>query len=54
MLGIIIKPYANNSPKKERHPGHDNLGTNLYNEAKTIVQERIVKSDNLPKKHNLS
>ena len=54
MVGIINKLYTNISPKKERHPVHYILGTNLYNEAKTIVQESIDNSDNVPKKHNLS
>ncbi len=54
MVGIINKPYANICPKKERHPIHDILGTNLYNEAKTMVQESIDNFDKVPKKHNLS
>ncbi len=54
MLGIINKLYTYSSPNKGRHPVHYILGTNLYNEAKTIVQESIDNSDNVPKKHNLS
>ena len=54
MVGIINKPYANISPKKEIHPIHDVLGTNLYDEAKTMVQKSIDNSDIVPKEHNLS
>jgi hypothetical protein len=54
MVGIINKLHANISPKKERHPVHYILGANLYNEAKTMVQESIDNFDNVPKKHNLS
>jgi len=50
MVGIINKLYANSSPKKERHHVHDILETNLYNEAKTIVQGKIYNSDILPEK----
>ena len=41
MVGIINKIYTYISPKKERHPVHDILGTNLYNEAKAIVEEKL-------------
>ena len=54
MVGIINKLYVYISPKKERHPVHDILGIDLYNEAKTIVQENIDTSDNVPKNDNLS
>ena len=47
MVGIINTQYAYISPKKERHPVHDILGIDLYNEAKTIVQENIGTSDNV-------
>lgn len=45
MVGIINKLYANSSPKKERHPVHDILENDLYNEAKAIVQEKIDTSE---------
>ncbi len=54
MVGIMNKLYTYSSPKKEKHPIHDILRTNLYNEAKTMVQESIDNSENVPKKHNLS
>ncbi len=54
MVGIINKLHTYISPKKEKHPIHDILRTNLYNEAKTMVQESIDNSENVPKKHNLS
>ena len=54
MVGIIKNITADNSPIKEKHPVHDILGANLYNEAKTIVQDNIDTSDNVPKNHNLS
>ena len=50
MVGIINNLYAYISPKKERHPVHDILATDLYNEAKTIVQENIDNSDNVLEK----
>ncbi len=37
----------------EKNPVHDILGTNLYNEAKTIVQEKIDASHNVLGKLNL-
>ena len=49
MIGIIKKRYANLSQKKEKHPVHDVLGTDLYNVAKTIVHKSSDKSDNLSK-----
>ena len=54
MIGIIKKRYAKLSQKKEKHPVHDVLGTDLYNEAKTIVHKSIDNSDNVPKEHDLS
>ena len=50
MVGIINKLYAYISPKKERHHVLHILGANLYNEAKTIVQEKIDSSDNVLEK----
>lgn len=50
MIGIINKLYANNSRKMERHQIYYILGTNLYNEAKAIVHEKIDTSDILPEK----
>lgn len=41
MVGIINKLYTNSATKKDRHPVHDILGTDLYNEAKAIVQEKF-------------
>ena len=50
MVGIINKLYAYISPKKERHHVLHILETNLFNEAKTIVQEKFDTTENLPKK----
>ena len=50
MVGIINTLHAYISPKKERHPVHDILGIDLYNEAKVIVQENIGTSDNVLEK----
>ena len=50
MIGIINKPYAYISPTKERHLAHDVLETNLFNEAKAIVQEKIDTSENVLEK----
>lgn len=52
MVGIISKLYTNCSPKKKRHPVHDILETDLYNEAKAIVQEKIDTSENVLEKLN--
>jgi hypothetical protein len=54
MIGIINKLYTYSCPNKGRHPVHYILAANLYNEAKTMVQESIDNFDNVPKKHNLS
>jgi hypothetical protein len=50
MVGIINKIYTYISPEMERHPVHDILGTNLYHEAKAIVQDKIDNSDNVLEK----
>ncbi len=50
MVGIISILYSYIFPKEERNPVHDILGTNLFNEAKTIVQEKIDTSDNVLEK----
>ena len=50
MVGLINNLYVNCSPTKERHLVHDILGTDLYIEAKTIVQGKIDTSDNLLEK----
>ena len=54
MVGISNKRFANRFPRKETHQVRGILGTDLYKEAKTIVQERIDNSNNVPKNDNLS